>query len=37
MTVTMLPSRFLKATASPPVVATTWAPGATNCEKWRKT
>ena len=39
MTATMLPSGFLNASASTavPVVATRLAPGATYCEKWRKT
>ena len=33
MMVTMLPSTFLNATASPPLVPTTFAPGLTYCEK----
>ena len=37
MTVTIVPFGFLNASASPPLVATTFAPGSTNCEKWRKT
>ena len=37
MTATTLPSGFLNASASPPLVATTFAPGSTNCERWRKT
>ena len=37
MTATMLPSGFLNARASPPLVSTTLAPGATNCEQCRKT
>src|SRR5512145_1311947 len=37
MTVMMLPSGFMNASASPPVVSIRLAPGATNCERWRKT
>jgi hypothetical protein len=37
ITATMLPSGFLNATESPPLVAATFAPVATNCEKCRKT
>ena len=37
MTATTLPSGFLNAIASPPLVATTLAPGCTYCETWRKT
>ncbi len=35
-TVTMRPSGFLNAKASPPLVATTLAPGSTYCAKWRE-
>ena len=38
MTVTMLPSGFLKASELPlPLVATTLAPAETYWEQWRKT
>ena len=37
MTVTMLPSWFLKGSElPPPLVATTLAPAKTYCEQWRK-